>query len=224
MKKILLLIILTFQTFCIHAQLQDSEKQYIDSLFKFGKLNSVQAIQIQKRINSLNYPEFKVNKNTGEIEITDILTFTNPDKKIIFQRCLEWIAINYGDLVHHDLESGKIIANGLNNLTHYSGYQSVSGSIKISQIQTPANYTLILTIKDNKIKYTVTNITYNFKNFSETIDEISYPISALYPVKAMNQNWVRFFSVLNASSEMFYYSLKNSLVNYVNDAENDYKF
>ena len=124
MKKIILLIILTFQTFCIHAQLPDSEKQSIDSLLKSGRLNSDQVIQLQKRMNSLNYSEFKVNKNTGEIEISDILTFTNPDKKIIFQRCLEWIAINYGDLVHNDLESGKIIANGLIDLTHYSGYQA----------------------------------------------------------------------------------------------------
>lgn len=224
MKKIILVIILSFKIFCIYAQLPDSERHDIDSLLKSGRLNSNQVIQLRKKWNSLNYSEFKINNSTGEIYISDILTFTNLDKKIIYQRCLEWIAINYGGLIHNDLESGKIIANGLIDLKHFAGYQAGLGSMKISQIQTPTNYTLILTIKDNKIKYIITNVTYNFKNFSETVDEISYPLSSLYPVKILNQDWIRFFTVLNASSDMFSVSLKNSLVNYINDVENDYKF
>jgi hypothetical protein len=93
--------------------------------------------------------------------------------------------------------------------------------MRVSPVQTPTNYTMILTIKDNKIKYTITNITYNFKNFSETIDEISYTIAAIYQYNTLDQNWIRFFTVLNSSSDMFYSGLKNSLVKYVNEAEND---
>lgn len=224
MKKIILVIILIIQAFCISAQLSDSEKQSLDSLLKSSKLNSNQVNQLQNKWFYFRSPIFKVNNSTGEIYISDILTFANLDKKIIFQRCLEWIAINYGNLIYNDLESGKIIANGLIDLTHYAEYPAGFGSMKISQVQTPTNYTLILTFKDNKIKYTITNITYNFKNVSETIDEISYSISSIYPAKTLNENWLRFFTVINASSDMFNFSLKNSLVNYVNEVDNDYKF
>jgi hypothetical protein len=224
MKKIILIIILIIPAFCIHAQLSDNEKHSLDSLLKTGKLNQNQVIQLQRKWVSLHSPVFKVNESTGEIYISDILSFTNLDKKAIFQRCLEWIAINYGNLVHSDLESGKIIANGLIDLTHYAETPVGFGSMKISQIQTSTSYTLILTLKDNKLKYTITNITFNFRNFSEAIDEISYPITSIYPAKELNQNWLRFFTIVNASSEMFNVSLKNSLIAYLNDAENDYSF
>jgi hypothetical protein len=227
MKKSILLFILTVQTFCIIAQLTGSEKQSIDSLLKSGKINSAQIIQIERKLNSPNSTEFKVNKISGEITISDILSFPNVVKKIIFQRCLEWIAINYGDLIYNDLESGKIIANGQIDITHYTGIPSGS-SMRINQIQTPVNYTMILTVKDNKIKYTITNIVYNFKNFSETIDEINYPISSIYSGKDLNvdwqRNWVRFLTALNSSSDTFYFTLKNTLINYINDREDDYKF
>jgi hypothetical protein len=224
MKKIILGIIMSLQSFSIFAQLPDVEKQSLDSLLKTGRLSPNQTIQLQKKWNSNDYYQFRVDKTTGEIGISDILSFPGLDKKLIFQRCLEWIAINYGNLVYNDLESGKIIATGLIEIEHHTGYQSGFGVTRVSPVQTPTNYTMILTIKDNKIKYNIANITYNFKSFSETVDEISYPIAALYQNKTLDQNWIRFFSVLNSSSYMFYYSLKDSLVKYVNEAENDYKF
>lgn len=224
MKKIIFGIILTFQTFFIYSQLPNTDKQSIDSLLKTGRLSSDQAIQLQRKWDTTDNYEFKVNNSTGEIEISDILSFTNLDKKTIYQRCMEWIALNYGNLVYSDPESGKIIANGLIDINHFAGYQTGFGVTKTIPIQTPVNYTMILTVKDNKIKYIITNITYNFKNFSETVDEISYPISALYQYKSLDQNWIRFFTVLNSSSDMFYISLKTSLLKYVNDVENDNKF
>jgi len=224
MKRIILVIILIIPTYCIYAQSLDDDKQYIDSLLKLGNLNADQVVQLYKKMISLKYPEFQINTNTGEIEISDILTFTNLNKKTIFQRCLEWIAINYDNLIYNDIESGKIIAYGLIDLNHFAEYPSDLGGKKVRQVQTPTNYILILTLKDNKIKYTVTTITYKFTNFSETTDEISYPITSLFPIKISAQHWIRFLTVLNATSEMFYNNLKHSLFNYVNDVNNDYKF
>lgn len=229
MKKIILLIILIIPTFCIYAQSLDAEKQSLDSLLKSGELNTAQVVQLRKKWNAFitnyKYPELTVNNRTGEIGISDILTFTNLDKQIIFQRCLQWIAINYGDLIHNDLESGKIIANGLIDLTHFAEYPSGFVNKEVRQIQTSTYYTLILTIKDNKIKYNITNITYTFTNFSLNISEISFPILSLFPIVAHDQmHWIRFITVLNASTDKFNFILKNSLVDYVTDVENDYKF
>jgi hypothetical protein len=229
MKRIILLIIMIVPAFHIYSQSLDVKIKSIDSLFKAGTLNGSQVNDLRKKcrnfIVSYKYPELTVNKRTGEVEILDTLTFTNLDKKIIFQRCLQWIAINYGSLVHNDLESGKIIANGLTDMTHFAEYPAGFTSREIRQIQTPTNYTLILTLKDNKIKYDITNINFIFTNFSETVDEISYPISSLLLLSNQNQmQWVRFISVLNVSIDNFYIKLKNSLADYINDAENDYKF
>lgn len=209
---------------CIHAQITASEKQSVDSIFKIGKLNSSQTDYLYHVYSVINYPEFKVNSSTGEVEISDTLIFGLADKILIFERCLEWVAINYGSLVHSNLEYGKVISQGLIDLNHFEQYTAGFGSKNIQSTQTSTNYTLILTIKDNKVKYLITNINYNFRNFSETIDEISYPLPQLYPVKIMGPQWVKFFTLLNATSEMFNTILKKSLVNYINDAKKDYQF
>jgi hypothetical protein len=224
MKKIILGIILIIQVHCTYAQLTDSEKKYIDSLLITGKLNSLQIALLQKEWKAQNYPELSVNNRTGEVEISDILSFPDLEKKIIYQRCLEWIAINYGELTHSDLESGKIIANGLLDLDCFVEYSSGFDSKRIRQEQTPTNYTLILTIKGNKIKYMITNIIYNFTVLSEITTQVSYPISAIFPAKINGPQWIRNYTLLNASVDKFNISLKNSLSDYIKDFESDYLF
>ena len=84
---------------------------------------------------------------------------------------------------------------------------------------------MILTLKDNKVKYIITNITYNFTYFSETVSDTSMPINSLFPIVSKDQiQWVRFITVLNESRNRFYFLLKKSLADYINDMENDYKF
>ena len=229
MKKNILFIILIVQAFCIYGQSPDAEKQALDSLFKSAKLNKDQVADLRKKWNafmvSYTYPELTLNNSTGEIEFSDILTFGNLDKKAIFQRCLQFISINYGNLIYSDLESGKIIANGQIDLTHHAEYHSGFGSKLVHPVQTSTNYSMILTLKDNKVKYIITNITYNFTYFSETVSDTSMPINSLFPIVSKDQiQWVRFITVLNESRNRFYFLLKKSLADYINDMENDYKF
>ncbi len=223
MNKILLLIIFAIHAFSINAQLAKNEKRTFDSLLQTGRLTSKQVIELQKWSgNEANYA-FSVNKGNGEIEVTDIIPFTN-DKRVLFQRCLQWIAINYGNLVYNDLESGKIVANGTLDLTTYDGSQTGLRATKVSQIPTPVSYTMILTVKDNKLKYTITNISYTFTNLLYPESDVTYPISAIYPLKNANLNLIRYYTSLDASSDMFYSKLKNSLADYLKEAENDYDF
>lgn len=223
MNRIISLLIIAFQTTCIYSQSPVTEKKTIDSLLRTGRLSSSQVIQLQKTMNSKDYYAFKANPANGEIEVTDVISFAN-DKKVLFQRCLEWIAITYGTLIHSDPETGKIIAGGSLDLKTYDGTQTALGATKTSEIQTPVSYILILTVKDKKIKYTITNITFTFTSLLYPENDVTYPISAIYPLKTVNINLIRYYTVLNSSSDMFYSGLKTSLVNYVNEAENDYKF
>ncbi len=224
MKKLIISSILIISCLTVTAQMHNTENQLIDSLLSTGRLNADQSKQLYIKWGTLNFPEFMQNKNTGEVEISDTITLINADKKSIFRRCLEWIAINYGNLAYSDLESGKIIAHGLLNLNNYEAYSFAIEVRKTHPIQTPVNYTMILTIKDNKFKYTITNITYNFIDNTETMEEVSYPISSIYLNKPMGQHWIRYLTVLTASREMFCFTLKNSLINYINDKNKDYQF
>jgi hypothetical protein len=224
MKKLIISGILIISCLTVTAQMHNTENQSIDSLLSTGRLNADQSKQLYIKWGTLNFPEFIQNKNTGEIEISDTITLINADRKSIFQRCLEWIAINYGNLAYSDLESGKIIAHGLLNLNNFDANPYSLELRKVYPIQTPVNYTMILTIKDNKFKYTITNITYSFIDNTETMEEISYPISSIYLKKSMDHHWIKYLTALTASREMFWYTLKNSLINYINDKEKDYQF
>ena len=221
MNKIIFLIFFVFQALFAFGQMTESEKRSVDSLLQTGKLTSNQLVEVQKKLNSSNL--FKVNKDNGEMEISEIVTLTGLDKKIIYQRCLEWIAINFGSLVHNDLESGKIIANGNFDLKNFEGSQSAFGGTKINQSFTPTSYTMILTIKDNKIKYIITNIYYSFIANTETGEVVTLPLSTVYSSKDIS-NKIKYLTVLNASYDMFYNSLKTSLAKYINDSANDYSF
>ncbi len=224
MKRLIIAGMLIIAFLDVNAQTHYTENQYIDSLLKTGRVNADQSKQLYIKWGTLNFPEFIQNRTTGEVEISDTLTFINVDKKSIFHRCLEWIAINYGNLAYSDLESGKIIAYGLLNLSDFDANPFGLEIRKVYPIQTPVNYTMILTIKDNKFKYTITNITYNFVDNSETMEEVSYPISSIYVNKPMDQHWIRYLTALTASRKMFFFTLKNSLVNYINEKNKDYQF
>lgn len=229
MKKIILLIILIIPSYYIYSQEIKPDVLPNNSLFKTGRLKEAQAVLLRNKcyiiINNYTFQKLTSNNKSGEIEILDTLTFANLDKKVIFQRCLQWITINFGSITYSDLESGKIIANGLIDLPHFAEFRDGISGTAITNINTSTAYTMILTLKDNKIKYTITNIYYNFKNYSETTDEISFPISSIYPLTGKDPaQWVRYISVLNSSIDKFYYQLKNHLVEYVTDAGNDYKF
>lgn len=223
------MIVMIGLTLHIYSQAPENGIQSRDSLFKAGKLRRDQLIKLRRECYNIAknqaFPGLTTNIKTGEIEISDTLTFTNLDKKVIFQRCLQWIAINNGYLIYSDLESGKIIANGLIDLSHFAEFSDGYSGTAINKIQTSTSYTMILTMKDNKIRYTITNISYSFTNFSETTDQISFAISDLFPIETKDQTqWVRFISVIYASTDKFYYKLKDYLIDYISEAENDYKF
>jgi hypothetical protein len=231
MKKLILIIIFIIQVFSIYSQSLDAEQKYLDSISMSGKYYPDLTLLRKKWnafITNYKYPELKVNNITGEADISDILTFTNLDKQTIYQRCLQWIAINYGALIHNDLPSGKIIANGLLDLTHFAEYEAAFGSKKVHQINTPTNYTMILTIKDNKIKYCITNITFTFTSYSaesEANIDTSLPVFSLYPIVAKDQiQWVSYTTLLNECINKFQIKLKSALSDYVKDVQNDYNF
>lgn len=213
----------------IYSQSVEAEKQSINSRLMTGKISGDQASQLLKKWNAFiakhSYPEIKIDTNTMSPDFSEILTFPNSDKKITYQRCLQWMAINFFVLTYSDFESGKIIGNGYFNLTHSEEIPVGFTNKEIRQIQTSVNYTLVLTLKDNKVRYNIQDISYSFTGFSDTIDEITYTINSIFPINTFEQRqWLKFITLLKGTNNKFSIVLKNSLVTYVNDAANDLNF
>jgi len=223
----LLIIVLVCFGINIFSQSLDIEQKYINSEIQSGKLNPDQVKTLGVKWNLFNkrfrYPELPLNKVTDEVDFSDTLAFDDKKRNIIFERSLEWIAINYGSILHKDPDSGKIIANGNMNITHTADYKGSFGSLVDYQTVTSANYTMVLTIKDNKMKYNIINIEYTFTdNYGSSY---TLPITSLFPVFSNDESqWKRFLTVLYESKQIFYISLKNSLTEYINKTNEDYNF
>jgi hypothetical protein len=135
---------------------------------------------------------------------------------------------NSQEITYQDLEAGKIIANGSVTLTHKTESRPNAGKSVFNPVQTPANYTLVLTFKGNKIKYSIINITYNFSVYSvydQTTTEVSKPPKSLFPIILADQfKWENYISLLNETVNAFNMDLKNAIVSYVQDVKTDYDF
>lgn len=229
MKKSCILFMLSLLTINLFSQTIDKEKAYLDSLIHTGRCSPEQLSEIGSRwanfVKNYKYPELPVNQTTGDIDFTDVLAFNNLDNKTIYQRCMQWLAISYGNVIYSDQESGKIIANGTINLKHNAEYRTSFGSKGTRTVQTSTSYTLILTLNKNKIKYQIINIEYTFNNLSETVNQVTLPIHSLFPILAHDQmHWKLFLTVLTESYNSFFINLKKSLSDYVNAFEVDYNF
>jgi hypothetical protein len=229
MKKILLIFTLISVSLAGFSQTLEIEKQSIDSLLKSGTLSASQVVLLRNNWNSFysgyKYPELPVNAVTKEVDFSDILNLDNFNKQIIFQRSLEWAAINYFNILYKDAESGKIIASGIMNLNHTAEIPGGFGKRIETPAQTSVAYTLILTVKDNKIKYNITNIEYTFSNYSETIDQITMTLDSLFPIIAKDKmQWKRYITALTETKDKMLVKLKNSLTDYIKNFGNDYAF
>jgi hypothetical protein len=226
MKKLILILGFVSIANNLISQSLDIELNYINSEIQSGKLNSDQAKTLGEKWNLFNkrfrYPELPINKITGEVDFSDTLAFDNKKRNIIFERSLEWIAINYGSILLKDPDSGKIIANGNINVLHTADFQGSFNSFVEYKTVTSANYTMVLTIKDNKLKYNIINIEYTFTdNYGSSF---TLPINSLFPVISKDEyQWKKYLTVLNESKKI-YTSLKDSLTEYINNADEDYNF
>jgi hypothetical protein len=227
MKKILLILVLVCTFKNLFSQSLDTEFKYINSEIQSGKLNTDQVKNLGVKWNlftkRFRYPELPLNKITGEVDFSDTLFFEDKKKDIIYERSLEWIAINYGSILHKDTESGKIIANGNINISHTADYRGSFNTPAEYKTVTSANYAMVLTIKDNKLKYDILNIEYTFTDNYGT--SYTLPINSLFPVISNDEfQWKKYLTVLNESKKILYISLKNSLTDYINKVDEDYNF
>lgn len=180
----------------LFAQTDSLEKAVLYEKFSAQKLDDTDFSRIWKqwnqKIKSEKYPDQPIDQN-GNVHYTFVKDFKSCNAEYLFNRTLEWLAINYGLLpgnVYSNSKDGKIIYNL--GLTLRSDYSCIP--------------TAIISVKDEKIRFEFLNIAYQVYyagDYSAGVPERTINIS-VYPVILKKPNeWELNFSLLRETSNVF---------------------
>lgn len=196
MKLIAIILVLLLCSINLLAQTREAEVANVAKRYQTGEINATEYNKMGAVWNELmdaygGYPEFPLNAN-GKIEYEYVKAYEKIDKQIIFNRIHEWAAIVFGNLnnvLHYEnYETGKIIFKGYFNLVHKADHKVWSFGKLHETIQSRDCYqTYVFTIKGNKIKLQIINVTYEYSKYEmigTTYLNVDYkiPIGALYPI------------------------------------------
>lgn len=176
------------------------------------------------------YPEFPLNDEGNKIEFQYIEKLPGLSKEQIFNRIIEYSAINFGsinEVLHYSsLSTGKLIFKG-NFKSYYLKRASGLFANPDNQIPTKflVSFTVEFTLKDGAYKMKITDplvSDYYFYNYQESSSTL--PITSYYPVtEAPLKEWdARLKKLIEIKNLFTYYS--TSLKAYINNINADYDF
>jgi len=227
MKNSYLIQITLILVFCfssLHAQTIVSEKLYVDSMLMSNKLDTYEKDDLRKKwsIFSAEYSQINIpmNKLTGEIDFMDKIRIDSLDKKTIFQRCEQWMIMNYFQIFYSNLEAGKLMGTASATVSHKSEKISF-GEKSYFPVSTTAEFTIILTIKDNRLKYEIVDIKHNI----DTEGEPTSTLKSFLPLISHNRSyWYLYLSFVEELQKKLMIDSKRSLVGYIEGFKTDYDF
>jgi hypothetical protein len=205
-----------------------------------GDFSQVEYVQVGKDWNDIlkslgGYPKLPYNEQTKEIEFKSIQTFTNVDKKAIYERTMEWVAETFGSLAsvlhYSNLDNGKIIVKGWFEVYYKEDFETIWTSRKETASSVKCNFTDVFTIKENKLKIETINITYEYYipsvlsgNLYIPSSTFEKPIYVFYPITdGASVTWKGKLDLLNKTNIRIA-SLFQDLENYLNNKSKDYDF
>ncbi len=237
--KSLLILILVLQSSICFSQTKQNEEQNINAIIQSKTLSqeAITALVSDWKSFLIDYgifPELPYNKNNNEIEYTIIKSYEF-NKDVIMNRILEWSALNFGSLdavLHYkNEETGKIILKGSFPITHREDFINFWGNKKETLDTKECFQTYTFTIKNNKLKIQVTNISYEYRASAYTIGSNYYPsytykfgMNSLYPITSYEKvKWKENLNMLEQTGNSITY-LVEKLDTYIKDYSSDYSF
>lgn len=207
MKNLLFLVLLAIGS-SLYAQTDSIEKAIFHERLLSQKISPEDFSKIGMKWNETikkmgQYPDLPLDQN-GQVHYIFLHNFSNVSKEKLFNRTMEWIAINYGLFptnLYSNLEDGKIIlTNGfaINNI--YSG-----------------NFTCVFSIKDAKMLVEFYKIGYQgFYPGHNSGDSwipdrtVNLSIDQVFPVILKNQSeWNFNLDLLKTTNEHFKNNISN---------------
>ena len=218
MKNYIFLLILLVES-NLFGQTDSLEKTFIYNKLISKEITEVDFSKIwsqwNHKISTIKYPDLPVDQN-GQVHYVFINEFKGYDKEKLFNRTQEWLSINYGLFpasMYFNLKNGRIILrNSLNLIKNYS-----------------CNYTLIISIKDEKIKLELISVMYEAYyegDYASGIPEktIRFNINEVYPIILKKPSeWNLDFSLFKATNQLFKTEIKN-LNDYILSYDNSSSF
>lgn len=238
------LLILTFyflsSSGSIMAQTPEIEKATLAKRFQEGEFDALKYKQMAELwhniLNDLEgYPELPYDTTTKTIVFERTLRFEGISKQVIFERIIEWAAINFGSLDavvdYKNMETGKIILKGFFAITYKDDVKRLFAEPKEVIRSTKSKQTYIFTVKDGALKIQVRGITYQFTTLGYLVNNTYFPertvstsIHSLYPITSRPlDDWKSALSILNET----HLNIKKqiyTIARYVENCVVDYKF
>ena len=197
-KTLSVLVILILNSTNSICQTGAIEKANIARKFESGEIDVMQYRAIVEKWRNLlssfgGYPELPYNGITKMIEFSFVKEYPSIDKKTIYNRIIEWSVINFGSLntvlYYENFETGKIIIKGSIDIKYMAEFSNFWG-IEMELIEPcECSETIVLTVKDNKVKIEILNLSYEFTTGGCCITGSYVPttktyrsIHSLYPV------------------------------------------
>jgi hypothetical protein len=113
-------------------------------------LFTIIVVLLSLTANAQNWP---IDKETGKITFTEVVTIDSATKNDLYLRAREWFAKTYNDskevIQVDDKETGKIIGKAIYRVNVHSFGIHPGGIV---------NYTILLLVKDGRYKYEITDL------------------------------------------------------------------
>lgn len=155
-----------------YSQTIEHESAQITKSYQNGDFSQSEFAGIAKKWNALldeigGYPELPYDDKIGLVQFEFIKDLNGLNRAIIFDRVKEWAAINFSHMDaafrYENLESGKIILKGSFEIPVLYEYKNFWGNEKEDIREGTCYQTYIFTIKDDKIKIQITNLSYEVR-------------------------------------------------------------
>jgi hypothetical protein len=204
MKNFVFLLILLFES-TLFGQTDSLEKAALYNKYTSKEISDIDFSNIwsqwKQKMKTIKYPDLPLDQS-GQVHYVFINEFPGSDKEKLFNRTIEWLAINYGLLpvnMYSNLKEGKIILR--NSLNLNKTYSCV--------------YTSIISIKDEKIRLELISLSYQayFEgDYDSGIPEktINYNLNEIYPIVLKKPSeWNLYLSLFKKTNQLFNAEIKN---------------
>lgn len=190
------------------------------------------AIAWRNLTDSIGYPQVPYDSLTGKVEYEFVEALDGIPRDIIVNRVSEWAAISYGItnsiLTHQGNSGSRLILNGSFEILFpdlfFVWKNSWKGYVETELQNSGACYfTLVFTIKDEKFRSQVMNISYEYRDYLSD-QSVSRTLDSCFPISNNEkEEWKAIIAIVNETGANLETQV-NALIEYIKDYEKDYSW
>jgi len=232
-----LMIVLLFAPVLGWGQTVEIEAAYLNKQIADNKWTQEEALARGKMWTQIKgkYPLLDYDTVHEKLVIEDVIEFPGITKNQAFKRVKEWGALHFGKLdavlEYEDLEYGKIILEGFQEVTHLTKLPGLWGRIKTEPTTSKLYFSLVVTIKEGKAKVQYENLEFRYWRYGYALGSVWVPgelertgFGYYMPVTSRPpEHWVVTIDLLRNSVDVLKRTAP-SLEKYIGGAVDDYRF